>query len=167
MICQNFAKCIEGVFSSPVSCSCQSACFSVGSGSNPACNENGKRYELTNPQHWKVAKYHIDCGNIFSDDEKKCDYLFVVQDAKHAAHYVFVELKGTSFDHGLEQLKCTIQSSSLLGSQHISARMVARSVPNLLMSKSAQKGIVAWLLKNDISWRASSTFLSEGVSSLK
>jgi hypothetical protein len=61
--------------------------------------EEGKVYTLNNNSKSKIAKIKVD-DCIFSDNVKKCDWLFLIEDLKS----VFVELKGSDVRTGQKQL---------------------------------------------------------------
>ena len=54
-----------------------------------------------------VEKYMID-GCFDTSTDVKCDYLFYYH-PNNKNSYVFVELKGSDFEHGIEQINVTVK----------------------------------------------------------
>jgi hypothetical protein len=73
-------------------------------------SEKGKRFILKNGSNRKVRYVQVD-GCLLTDEQKKCDFLYEIasSDSGSIETVFFVELKGTDFSHGIEQLENTVK----------------------------------------------------------
>ena len=109
---------------------CSKLCCEDSSGSKITCVENGKRYTINNLKTapLTISKYHID-GGVFQESEiRRCDYAFY-----HANCFVvFIELKGTDYNHALTQIQSTVkQLEPNLAGIKIYGRVIASRCPNM------------------------------------
>lgn len=95
------------------------------------CEEKGKRYNLLNDRHCKIALFHVD-GGLIRDERNvpKCDFLYVVYD-QNCPTAIFVELKGKDIKHAINQLRESIDRYGRVLERRICARIVCSSVPRL------------------------------------
>jgi len=73
--------------------------------------EKGICYRLTDMNDVMSLAYKID-GTVIpkgSNGERKCDYLMLVQALDTLWVQIFIELKGQAVEHGLTQIKDTLQ----------------------------------------------------------
>jgi len=73
-------------------------------------SERGKRFILKNESNRKVKYVQVD-GCLLANEQKKCDFLYEIasSDSESIETVFFVELKGTDFSHGIEQLENTVK----------------------------------------------------------
>lgn len=95
------------------------------------CEEKGKRYNLLNDKHCKIALFHMDGGIVCGEKNvSKCDFLYIVYD-QSCPTAIFVELKGKDIRHAVDQLKASIDRFGRVLERRICARIVCSSVPRL------------------------------------
>ncbi|MBO6193241.1 MAG: hypothetical protein J6O00_03570 [Clostridiales bacterium] len=129
MICSKFEECIEQYKCIDKSCL---VCRSENSAHNITSKENGRRYNLINDKRLRVVNYLIDGGVYREENDKtKCDRLYVVFDQPRLT-VIFVELKGKSIKHALEQLKDTaVRHKSMLSEKRTAFRVVCSGAPKI------------------------------------
>ncbi len=66
-------------------------------------------YRLQNSERKFVIKLQVDGCLISSNDQRKCDFLFLACDQEKAGIAYFVELKGSNLGDAIDQLKSTIE----------------------------------------------------------
>jgi hypothetical protein len=97
--------------------------------------ENKSKYVLKNPNRIEVCKIQVDDCVINSNDESKCDFLFLACETDKA---FFVELKGRDLTHAIDQIDHSIDVLiSQLENFAINARVVLSKAqtPDLRTSK--------------------------------
>lgn len=94
--------------------------FSVG--------ERGVRYRLSLAR----AAYRVDGGVIDEPGVPRCDKLVCVSMRSVESHAVFVELKGSDFEHAVKQLESTMSHERFnrFAPRRALARIVSRRVPS-------------------------------------
>lgn len=160
-LCTNFSTCIGSCAHQELSCQHSGKCYLKQNASLISCEENKMRYELNNKERWRIFKFHLDNKIIFSETEKKCDYLLVFKDNKSIVHHVFIELKGQKIATALSQLKETIKKSGLSSYRHVCARIVPKTWPNLTASKHDSREVLRWFQEQGINFRQKSMVLTE------
>jgi hypothetical protein len=90
-------------------CICKQGCLPGKTQSSFSVYGDKTNYQLQNPQHKTMSKYIVDdCVLVNLSDDKKCDYLFVVEKEGKADGY-FVELKGGNVPKAISQLSNSIE----------------------------------------------------------
>ncbi|MCT7967755.1 hypothetical protein NG799_15540 [Laspinema sp. D1] len=106
-----------------MNCTCQEFekhypdCTSCSEDKRLKAGENGRKYILNNLSQRRVCKVRVDDCVITSQEECKCDYLFIVcspeqvedENFKPSEQLYFIELKGKDLIHAVEQLTQTIE----------------------------------------------------------
>jgi len=103
--------------------------MTVTNESNPTVKERGVTYTLKNANSLTVLIYSVYGKLIDGEDEKRCDYLLM---AKHGKKAFYVELKGSDWNHALNQLENTVRllQPEMKGyTPHLRA-VVRRGAPN-------------------------------------
>lgn len=129
MICDNIQKCCEN---EQYVCKNEKECIKYRDYRPEAvCEEKGKKYNLLNDEHCKIALYRMD-GGIICDEKNvlKCDFLYIVYD-QNCPTAVFVELKGKDIKHAVDQLKASIDRYGKVLGRRVCARIICSSVPRL------------------------------------
>lgn len=134
MICKRTKKCIaEAIEDYDWCCDCREETREK----NVTREERKKRYNLLNPERYKVTVFKIDGGIVHNEEDVlACDYLYFVHKTKPKA--VFVELKGKDIAHAIKQI--TNSMDMIAGDfpeAEKMARIICRSVPRI-----ANDGIV-------------------------
>jgi hypothetical protein len=66
-------------------------------------------YRIQNPQHKFVVKLQVDGCLISSNNQRKCDFLFLACEQEKEGIAYFVELKGSNLSDAIDQIKSTIE----------------------------------------------------------
>ena len=82
-----------------------SECCSAHGDAIVSRSENGKKFEILNPDRKKIQVCRVD-GCLLVGAGKKCDYIFVV----HGGRAMFVELKGVDMVRALNQIMESAES---------------------------------------------------------
>jgi hypothetical protein len=103
-------------------------CFADGTG----VEENKRKFAIK----WErsggrtLCKIKVDGCLIADSSSKKCDFVFLICPEKQ---FLFVELKGTDIEYGIEQIEATIayfKSRKSISKESISAFVVSSAVPS-------------------------------------
>jgi hypothetical protein len=102
--------------------------------------ENKRRYCGINPLNKKLDLLQVDGCLIPDNDKVKCDFLLLACNEKDKSdkNAYFIELKGTDFLHGIDQLENSIKIlSHELNDFSLNARIVVTKIysPDLRNSK--------------------------------
>jgi len=110
----------------------------VGNKKDCRVSEKGKIFRLKNDSQYKYTVFKVDACLIKASNEKKCDFLFVV-DKKQECQAYFVELKGTDLAGAIYQISNSINIlyKSLL-EHKIYARIVGKRVTPDIKSRRAK-----------------------------
>lgn len=99
--------------------------------------EKRKSFKLNKAQGRKAFFVNVD-GCLFKNEQKKCDFLYELfnNDGLELEKVFFVELKGTDFYHGIEQLKATIENLKSYYATVCDKRayLVGRAIPSVTTS---------------------------------
>lgn len=127
-----------------MNCTCQEfethypECTSCSGGKIITAQENGRKYILHNPSKQRVCKVRVDDCVITSQDQCKCDYLFIVcspkqvddENCQSSEQLYFIELKGKDLIHAVEQLTQTIEYfKPPINQAHVFGRVVLSKSP--------------------------------------
>lgn len=95
-------------------------------------SERGVRYWLGLARQADCAAYRVDGGIIDEPGVPRCDKLVCVSIRSDVSHAVFVELKGSDFEHAVRQLESTLSHEQFKGftPQRALARIVSRRSPS-------------------------------------
>ncbi|MBO0348327.1 hypothetical protein J0895_04245 [Phormidium pseudopriestleyi FRX01] len=127
-----------------MNCTCQEFethypdCTSCSDGKIITAQENGRKYILNNSSHQRVCKVRVDDCVITSQEQCKCDYLFIVcspeqvedENLKSSEQLYFIELKGKDLIHAVEQLTQTLEHfKPQINQAQVFARVVLSKSP--------------------------------------
>lgn len=107
MVCKQLGKCIED---RNENCKSEKECIEfTDERTFVKCEEKRKIYRLENDCGARIRKYVVDGGIVFNEKGfSACDNMLVTYTGTEKK-YVFVELKGTDFQHAIEQIHDTIK----------------------------------------------------------
>ena len=109
-----------------------------GDKKNHAVSEKGKSFRLINDSGFKFVVYKVDSCLIKDNNEKKCDYLFIIDDKQECLAF-FVELKGTGLTNAIHQILNSIDILYKSLHEHkIFARIVGKRVTPNIKSRRAR-----------------------------
>jgi hypothetical protein len=101
-------------------------------------SEKGKAFRLKNDTQYKITVFKVDACLIKENNEKKCDFLFVI-DKKQERHAYFVELKGTDLAGAIHQVLNSINILYKSLHEHkIYARIICKHVTPNIKSRRAK-----------------------------
>ena len=101
-------------------------------------SEKGKIFRLKNETQYKITVFKVDACLIKDKNEKKCDFLFVVN-KRREFHAYFVELKGTDLAGAIHQISNSINILYKSLHEHkIYARIVGKRVTPDIKSRRAK-----------------------------
>jgi len=104
--------------------------------SQPSVKEQGKSYTIVNTKKDKITCVKID-DCVFETEQKKCDFLFLVE--RDVPIAFFVELKGCNVSHGIEQLHSSIKAlKNDFANHQLEARIsnIGNTIPDLKNRKT-------------------------------
>jgi len=110
------------------------------SGQNKDCpvSEKGKTYRVICKKDSNVRVYKVDACLIKERDQKKCDYLILV-DRKSVRHAYFIELKGAGLTDAINQIDNSVKILfGLVNTYKIFGRIVCRKVTPNIKSRRAK-----------------------------
>ncbi len=116
-------------------------------GRQHSSGEHGKTLHVHNPNGLNVRFVQVD-NCLFRNETKKCDCMYeVLSPTKSIDRAIYVEFKGTNFNHGIEQLEATI---AMLKNRHENvhskrAILIGRRIPRV--ETTVQKTKVMFLKK--------------------
>lgn len=105
---------------------------------NCAVSQKGKTFRLINHNGHKIIVFNVDPCLIKDNNEKKCDYLVVVDKKQECLAY-FIELKGTGLTDAIHQILNSIEILYKSLNEHkIFARIVGKRVTPNIKSRRAK-----------------------------
>lgn len=109
-----------------------------GKKGNCPVTEKGRTFRLINDSGFKFTVYKVDSCLIKDNNERKCDYLFIVDKKQERAAY-FVELKGTGLADAIDQILNSIDILyKSINEYKICARIVGKRVTPNIKSRRAR-----------------------------
>jgi hypothetical protein len=109
-----------------------------GDKKNHPVSERGKTFRLINNAGFEFIVFKVDHCLINDNNEKKCDFLFIVDKKQECAAY-FVELKGTGLTGAIHQIMNSIDILYKSLHEHkIFARIVGKRVTPDIKSRRAK-----------------------------
>jgi hypothetical protein len=125
--------------------------------------EKGKTFTLINNTNAKVIFINVD-GCLFKDETLKCDFMYEIYEHSGSVEKVFyVELKGTDFNHGIKQLRKTIDLLKNYYSIVCDKRayLVGRAIPSL--NTVVQKVKIEFFREHGVRFQAKTKCMSVDV----
>lgn len=119
-------------------CKCKEGCVVYSNQTAFSVKGDKTTYQLQNPAKKQINKYIIDdCVLANLENDKKCDYLFLVENNKHRDGY-FIELKGSDVPRAIKQINNSINllRSNIEG--NIYGRIICTKFPKAPDTKSSQ-----------------------------
>src|SRR4051794_39277486 len=100
--------------------------------SSPSVEENGRSFTLHNESKYVIWKWAIDKDVFRNKEEKRCDYLLLV-DTRERKIYYWIEIIGSDIIEAFRQILSTITNISVEKTAIQQARIIATKayVPDL------------------------------------
>ena len=107
-------------------------------------------YRLEHIENCPLVDYQVD-GMLISnheEDQRKCDYLLLLNPTKAEWIQIFIELKGKNVEHGITQLLQTLTHplfASCPKGERRFARLVASSYPSAKNNQFIEKAKISFI----------------------